>query len=84
MTAPTQKPRAYRIKDWPDFLQVVDHLRYRRELSVRDLADRTGSGYPHLGKQLLGRVLPLAPFVWVIAKALGYDVALIPREDDRG
>lgn len=82
MTTPTQKRRAYRIKDWPDFLQVIDHLRHQQGVTVAELATRTGSSSrQHLSKQLLGRIFPLAPFLWVLAHALGYDLALVPRED---
>ena len=81
MTQPATKPRAYRIKDWPDFLQVIDHLRHQQGLTVVDLAARTGSSYHHLTRQLLGRVLPAAPFAWLIARALGFDLALVPREE---
>lgn len=75
----TEKPRAYVVRDWPEFLQVVNRLRHDQDLSLRDLSGRTGSGRKHLGNQLLGKVLPLAAFAWTIAHALGYDIALIPR-----
>jgi transcriptional regulator with XRE-family HTH domain len=76
----TEKPRAYVVRDYNEFLQVVDRLRHGQGLNLRALSDRTGGGRQHLGNQLLGKVLPLAPFAWAIAHALGYDIALIPRK----
>lgn len=78
----TDKPPAYRTKSWPDFLQVVDHLRHQDGLTVRELSARVGGNRQHLGRQLLGQIIPLTPFAWQIARALGYDIALIPRKPE--
>jgi transcriptional regulator with XRE-family HTH domain len=74
------KPHAYRVATWEEFLHTVDHVRHERRLTIRELSTQLGGTHQHLGKQLLGQVVPLAPFAWQLADALGYDIALIPRQ----
>lgn len=76
----TIEPRPYLVRSHGEFLIAVMRIRKSQRLSIKTLAAQLGVWAQHLAKQLNGTVTPLAPSIWAIADALGYDIALIPRQ----
>lgn len=76
----TDKPAAYVMRDYQEFLATLDRVRYRRGMSLRQLGTLVGTSSGHAGRWVRGEVTALAPVAWALADALGYDIALIPRQ----
>jgi transcriptional regulator with XRE-family HTH domain len=74
------KPEAYVMRNYQDFLTTLDRIRYRRGMSLRQLGELVGTSSGHTGRWMRGEVTALAPIAWALADALGYDIALIPRQ----
>jgi transcriptional regulator with XRE-family HTH domain len=70
-----------RLREPGDVMPTLRRLRRRRGWSLYALAGRAGKTKTQLDQWELGRVTPRIAAVFLIAHALGYDLALIPRED---
>jgi hypothetical protein len=78
----TGKPRAYRLRSYDEFLAAVNEIRTTRGLSYRGLGALVGAGHTHTGRWMRREVHMLASTAWALARGLGYDIALIPREPE--
>lgn len=76
----TEKPRAYVVRDYSQFLTTVDQIRADQGLSYRSLAALVGTNGTHAGRWMRREVHMLASTAWALADGLGYDIALIPRQ----
>jgi transcriptional regulator with XRE-family HTH domain len=81
MTIPGPKPRAYRLRDYHHALRTLDAIRDDRDATYADIAAVIGAGRGEVGAWLRGTRMPGGRRLVEIAAALGYDLALIPRED---
>lgn len=75
----TDKPRAFVLRSYDEFLATVDQIRTRKGLSYRSLGDLVGTNHTHAGRWMRREVHMLAGTAWALADGLGYDIALIPR-----
>lgn len=76
----TEKPRAYVVRDYDEFLNTVNQLRTDQGLSYRGLGALVGTDHTHAGRWMRHEVHMLASTAWALADGLGYDIALIPRQ----
>lgn len=76
----TEKPRAYVVRDYSQFLATVDQIRADQGLSYRSLAALVGCAHHLVSRWLRGVVHMRGDKVFGLAHGLGYDVALIPRQ----
>lgn len=78
---PAPKPRAYRLRDYDDTLATLAQIRDDRGITYAAIAADLGVDRSDIAKWLHGERRPLAHRLVELAQALGYDLALIPRED---
>ncbi len=62
---------------------ALHYARTRRGLQQGDIAVKVRVGRPDLSKWEHGKTMPSVRQLFALVHALGYDVALIPREADR-
>lgn len=85
--SPRARPvRPFLLRDcvMHDYSQIITTLATAREsrgVSLRQLAERTDCARATLSENLRGRHRMDALTLLQVADALGYDLALIPRED---
>lgn len=60
---------------------ALGNLRVTNGRDQRDLAAASGINQPQLSGYEVGRHTPQLAAVFALAHALGYDLALVPRED---
>lgn len=60
---------------------VLADMRHMSRLSRRQIADAVGMHEAQYGQYELGNSTPSVPTLLKLLAALGYDLALIPRED---
>lgn len=83
-----ERLNGWRVRDYDDLLTRLVNNRKTRGLSLADVAERTGrargAGPGWLWSVEHGKTVPGARALFELADALGFDLALIPREDNRG
>lgn len=72
---------AIRITDASQIPAALNDLRRMQMLTQRALAADAGFRPPQISSWLAGRYMPDPRSLIRLANALGYDLALIPRED---
>jgi transcriptional regulator with XRE-family HTH domain len=70
-----------RLSDYDDLRQILHAEQIRRGPSHSELARRTGMSRQQVGDWLGGNAGAGARRVFALTHALGYDLALVPRED---
>jgi transcriptional regulator with XRE-family HTH domain len=55
--------------------------RESQDITQRELGERSGKRQPEISLWEHGHVLPTLPSLLRLAHALGYDLALVPREE---
>lgn len=76
-----QQLSGYVMRDYDHAITTLGQALDNRGLSQRELARHTRLHQPQISMWLLGKSQPLAGNLFALADALGYDLALIPRED---
>lgn len=76
--------RGWRVRDYDDLITRLGNNRRSRNWSLNYVAERTGRR-PTAGQGWLwmvehGKTVPSAVHLFELADALGFDLALIPRE----
>lgn len=69
------------MSDVPPALTQLRRAWLASGLTHQEIAERTGIIRPNITRALNGKHMPTLKTLAVIADALGYDLALIPRED---
>lgn len=80
MTDGPQQLTGYRLRDYDDLIARLGESRRTQGMSQHALARAAHVGHQQLGKWLTGSTWPLAPNLVAVIEALGYDLALIPRQ----
>lgn len=81
MVMPPVRPRAWRLKDYEHALRTMNGIRRNRDITHAQIAEALGASRQEVAKWLRGVRRASAHRMPQIAKALGYDLALVPRED---
>ncbi|GAA2696443.1 helix-turn-helix domain-containing protein [Actinoplanes palleronii] len=77
-----QEPkRVYRLRDYDHAIAALNANRESRQISISKLAATVKAGRTEVSLWLLGKRKPAAQRLFDLAGALGYDLALIPKED---
>lgn len=71
----------YRLRDYDDLIAMLVRSREIQDVSQRALAARLGVSQAAVSRWLGGMRTGNADVPFDLADALGYDLALIPRED---
>ena len=75
----------WRVRDYDDLITRLGNNRRSRGWSLNDVAERTGrartAGRGWLWMVERGRTVPTAVHLFELADALGFDLALIPRDE---
>jgi DNA-binding transcriptional regulator YiaG len=71
----------YVLRDYDHAIATLRESREDQRLSRRALAPRAGCSMSSLSYWETGTAWPLAPNLFALAAALGYDLALVPRSD---
>lgn len=73
--------KAYLLRDYEQFMAHLAHAREDNGLSQTDLAKMLGITFGAIAHWEHGRRAVPGRQLFALANALGYDLALIPRED---
>lgn len=76
-----QQLTGYRLRDYNDLIARLDRSRESQRITLRALAERTDCSAATLSENLRGLHRMDALTALQLANALGYDLALIPREE---
>jgi len=71
----------YALDDYQDAITRLRWLRENQRLSTRRVEELGGPGYSTISEAETGAHSMGASALFAYARALGYDLALIPRED---
>lgn len=66
---------------YDDLIVTLERARDDQGLSIEALANRMDRHYTQIWRWLRGGAHPVGPNLVELAHALGYDLALVPRED---
>jgi transcriptional regulator with XRE-family HTH domain len=81
MTIPAPKPRAYRLRSYDDAMKTMNAIRADRDITYADIAAKLDVTRQEVAKWLTGGRAPAARRLPEIAATLGFDLALVPREE---
>jgi transcriptional regulator with XRE-family HTH domain len=81
MTTPNPRPRSWRTRDYEHTMRTLDSIRADQDVTYVALAEKIGVGARELSEWLRCKRMTNARRVNQIAAGLGYDLALVPRED---
>jgi transcriptional regulator with XRE-family HTH domain len=81
MTAPKPRPRPYVLRDNEHAMSTLGLIRAERGMSLRRLGSLVIATRQQVAEWLRGYHVPASQRLFDLAHALGYDLALIPRED---
>ena len=76
-----QRPKAYRIDSYEQFMAHLAQARDDQELTWAEIGQRAGCYLQQAHNWVNGGAECRARRLFDLAHALGYDLALIPRED---
>lgn len=76
----SDKPRAYLTRDHKEFMAVIGQARTELGLTRQAVSLQLGLSRCQAARWFKGDNLPDTPTLWDLAHALGYDIALIPRQ----
>jgi transcriptional regulator with XRE-family HTH domain len=74
-------PPGYRITTYPQLVTLLNNTRTDHAITTRDLAHLTGLSQAGLAQNLRGQHHLGGGRLLRVVDALGFDLALIPRED---
>ncbi|GIE46188.1 helix-turn-helix domain-containing protein [Actinoplanes lobatus] len=77
-----EKPRAYRLRSYHDLLTVLVGIRTARKISIKEWSRVAGHDRSEITNWTARRREMRASVIWALANALGYDIALIPRQPE--
>jgi len=75
------KPRAYVTRDAAEFMAIANQARIDLGLTRQAVSLSLGLDACRASRWFKGTNLPDTPTLWHLAHVLGYDIALIPREN---
>lgn len=84
MTVPTPGPEplhGYRLRDYDDLIATLAQSRDSQGIAVAELARQLGASVSQVRRWLAGEWPMVGSLGLRMADALGYDLALIPREE---
>jgi transcriptional regulator with XRE-family HTH domain len=74
------KPQAWLLRDYDEAITTLAALREEKGVTVMQIAAHTGASRRQIYHWLKGSCEPGARRLIAYANALGYDIALIPRQ----
>lgn len=75
------RERPYRLRDNEHAMTTLDFIRVERRMTFRQLGAVVTATRQQVAEWLRGDHLPASERLFQMANALGYDLALIPKED---
>jgi transcriptional regulator with XRE-family HTH domain len=71
----------WRMRDYDHLCSALYASRLRQALTLAEVAERLGGHLQHVSRSLRGDDEMRGRRLFALADALGYDLALVPRED---